>query len=139
MLVLIDANVILDILEKRKPFYEASNEVLSLCATRKINGCIALHSVSNIFYILRKHYSAENRKRLLLGILDFLQVANVDHENVRHALERNDFSDFEDCLQDECAVQNNADYIITRNIDDFSNSNISAVTPSDFLKGYISE
>lgn len=134
MLVLIDANVILDILEKRKPFYEASNEVLSLCATRKINGCIALHSVSNIFYILRKHYSAENRKRLLLGILDFLQVANVDHENVRHALERNDFSDFEDCLQDECAVQNNADYIITRNIDDFSNSNISAVTPSDFLK-----
>lgn len=139
MLVLIDANVVLDILEKREPFYEASSEVLSLCATKKIKGCIALHSVSNIFYILRKHYSAENRKCLLLGILDFLQVANVDHENVRHALERNDFSDFEDCLQDECAVQNNADYIITRNIDDFSNSNISAVTPSDFLRGHISE
>lgn len=139
MLVLIDANVILDILEKREPFYEASSEVLSLCATRKINGCIALHSVSNIFYILRKHYSTENRKRLLLGILDFLQVVNVDHENVRRALERNDFSDFEDCLQDECAVQNNVDFIITRNIDDFSNSNIPAVTPSDFLKGHISE
>ncbi len=138
MLVLIDANVILDILEERDPFYESSREVLSLCATRKINGCIALHSVSNIFYILRKHYSAENRRRLLLGILDFLQVVNVDHENVRRALERNDFSDFEDCLQDECAVQNSADYIITRNIDDFSNSNISAVTPSDFLKRHIS-
>lgn len=134
MLVLIDTNVILDILEKRNPFYESSSEILSLCATKKINGCIAMHSISNIFYILRKHYSAENRRRLLLGILDFLWIANVDHENVRHALERNDFSDFEDCLQDECAMQHYADYIITRNINDFSNSNIPAITPQDFLK-----
>lgn len=136
MLVLIDTNVILDILEKRDPFYEASSEILSLCATKKIKGCIAIHSVSNIFYILRKHYSAENRRRLLLGILDFLQVAGVDHESVRHALERKDFPDFEDCLQDECAMQHHADYIITRNITDFSNSNIPAITPMDFLKKY---
>lgn len=134
MLVLIDTNVILDILEKRDPFYASSSEILSLCATKKINGCIAMHSISNIFYILRKHYSAENRRRLLLGILDFLRIAGVDHENVRHALERNDFSDFEDCLQDECAMQHYADYIITRNIDDFSYSNIPAITPQDFLK-----
>lgn len=136
MLVLIDANVILDILEKRNPFYEASSEILSLCATKKINGYIAMHSVSNIFYILRKHYSAEDRRRMLLGILNFLWIAGIDHENVRHALERNDFSDFEDCLQDECAMQHHADYIITRNINDFSGSNIPAITPTDFLKKY---
>jgi len=97
---------------------------------------IALHSISNIFYILRKNYSAENRRRLLLGILKFLRVANVSHENVRHALERNDFSDFEDCLQDECAIQNQADYIITRNTADFFNSSICAITPSEFLEKY---
>ncbi|RKJ66578.1 PIN domain-containing protein [Roseburia sp. 1XD42-69] len=136
MLVLIDTNVILDVLEKREAFYESSNHVLSLCASKKISGCIALHSISNIFYILRKIYSAENRRRLLLGILKFLRVADVSHENVRHALERNGFSDFEDCLQDECAAQNHADYIITRNTDDFSNSNIPAVIPSDFLVKY---
>lgn len=133
MLVLIDTNIVLDILEKREPFYGPSNEVLSLCASKKINGCIALHSISNIFYILRKHYSSENRRQLLLGILNFLQIANANHEHVRHALERNDFSDFEDCLQDECAAQNNANYIITRNTEDFSNSTIPAITPSDFL------
>ena len=133
MHVLIDTNVILDVLEKREPFYRASNDVLSLCASKKIHGFIAFHSVSNIFYILRKRYSAEERRHLLLGILKFLQVANVNHENVRHALERDDFSDFEDCLQDECAAQNHAEYIITRNTNDFSASNIPAVTPSDFL------
>ena len=134
MVVLIDTNVVLDILEKRDPFYQSANDVLSMCAAKEIDGYIALHSISNIFYILRKHYSVENRRRLILGILDFLQVANASHENVRHALERNDFPDFEDCLQDECATQNCAEYIITRNIDDFSNSNIPAVTPSDFLE-----
>ena len=60
MLVLIDTNVILDMLEKREPFYESSNDVLYLCASKKIRGCIALHTVSNIFYILRKNYSHEN-------------------------------------------------------------------------------
>ena len=49
---------------------------------------------------------------------------------------RNDFPDFEDCLQDECAAQNHADYIITRNTGDFSNSNVPAITPSDFLEKY---
>ncbi|MCI9082269.1 MAG: PIN domain-containing protein [Lachnospiraceae bacterium] len=132
--VLIDTNIILDVLEKREPFYESSNDVLLCCASKKITGYIALHSVSNIFYILRKQYSAEDRRRLILGILDFLQVATAKHENVRHALERNDFSDFEDCLQDECALENHADYIITRNTDDFKNSRIPALTPADFLQ-----
>lgn len=134
MLVLIDTNVILDMLEKREPFYESSNDVLSLCASKKIKGYIALHTVSNIFYIFRKNYSAENRRRLILGILKFLQVANINYENVLHALERNNFPDFEDCLQDECAAQNHADYIITRNTDDFLGLNIPAITPSDFLR-----
>jgi len=66
--------------------------------------------------------------------LDFLQIANAKHENVRHALKRNDFPDFEDCLQDECALENHADYIITRNTDDFKNSSVPALTPADFLQ-----
>lgn len=134
MLVLIDTNVILDMLEKREPFYESSNDVLALCASKKIKGCIALHTVSNIFYILRKNYSAENRRRLILGILKFLQVANVNHENVRRALERNDFSDFEDCLQDECAIYVNADYIVTCNVKDFKSSKSSVLTPDLCIK-----
>lgn len=42
-------------------------------------------------------------------------------------------ADFEYCLQDECAAQNHADYIITRNINDFLKSGIPAITPADFL------
>lgn len=134
MTVLIDTNLILDVLQKRIPFYDSSNKVLTCCASGKIKGYIALHSVSNIFYVLRKYYSAEDRRRLILGILDFLEVANIEHENVKTALLRKDFPDFEDCLQDECAKQVNANYIITRNVKDFSTSEIPALTPIDFIK-----
>lgn len=134
MLVLFDTNIILDVLEKRQPFFTASKSVLECCISNKVNGYIALHSISNIFYILRKRYSATDRKLLLLHILDLLQIADAGHESVRAALQRDDFSDFEDCLQDECAKQIHADYIVTRNINDFSTSKIPAIVPEDLLK-----
>ena len=134
MNVLIDANLILDVLQKRMPFFDSSNEVLEYCASGKIQGYIALHSVSNIFYIMRKYYSVKTRRKLLLGVLEFLQVADIPHENVKNALLRDDFSDFEDCLQDECAKNVIAEYIITRNVIDFSTSNTPAITPENFLK-----
>lgn len=134
MLILFDTNIILDILEKRQPFYEASTSVLEECISNDIRGCIALHSVSNIYYILRKRFSVSDRRKLLLDLLDLLQVAGTDHEHVKNALQRESFSDFEDCLQDECAKQIHADYIVTRNITDFSTSDIPAVTPEDMLK-----
>ena len=132
--VLFDTNIILDILEKRLPFYDSSKSVFERCVSGDIIGYIALHSVSNIFYILRKRYSVTDRRRLLLAILNLLQVAGANHENVRNALKRTDFSDFEDCLQDECAKQIHADYIVTRNIGDFASSDIPAIMPDDLLK-----
>ncbi len=136
MVVLIDTNIILDVLEKRTPFYESSNKILFYCATGKLKGYVALHSISNIFYILRKHLSAQDRRRLLLGLLDFLQVANATHEGVRHALMKDDFPDFEDCLQEECAKQVAANYIITRNTADFLVSSIPSITPADFVNQF---
>ena len=134
MLVLFDTNIILDVLEKRLPFYDSSKSVLENCVFGNVTGYIALHSISNIFYILRKRYSTADRRELLLDILDLLQVAGANHESVRNALQREDFSDFEDCLQDECAKQIQADYIVTRNTSDFSTSDIPAITPDDMLK-----
>ena len=40
----------------------------------------------------------------------------------------------EDCLQDRCAEGIGANYIITRNVDDFSNSKIQAILPEIFLE-----
>ncbi len=133
MVILVDTNIILDVLQKREPFYADSKDILIKCASGDINGYIALHTVSNLFFILRKQYSLEDRRKLLLGITAFLKVTGVTHDKVREALSREDFKDFEDCLQDECADTISADYIVTRNISDYGKSKVVAIEPEEFL------
>lgn len=134
MVILVDTNIILDVLQKREPFYKDSEKILTKCAFGDLKGYIALHTVSNIFFILRKQYSLEDRRKLLLGITSFLKVTGVTHNRVRKALLREDFKDFEDCLQDECADTVSADYIVTRNISDYEKSKVIAIEPAELLK-----
>lgn len=45
-----------------------------------------------------------------------------------------EFSDFEDCLQMECAKAYRAEYIVTRNMDDYQASEIKPILPGDYLE-----
>ena len=65
MLVLIDTNVLIDYIQKRTPFYISAEKIFNACAENKMDGSIAAHSVSNLFYILRKRFTVEERKELL--------------------------------------------------------------------------
>ena len=94
---------------------------------------MAAHSVTNMFFILRKEFSLEERRELLLGLTELIPVIGIDGRKINSALKQNDFKDFEDCLQAECAKEINASYIITRNVSDYSLSTVTAVTPHNFL------
>jgi len=45
-----------------------------------------------------------------------------------------DMPDFEDSVISAIASRNEADYIVTRNVEDFENSPVTAITPSDFIR-----
>ena len=62
-----------------------------------------------------------------------IKLTKSDFEKILAGLYNEDFSDFEDCLQMECAKTFGADYIITRNVADYQNSEIPPVTPQEFL------
>ena len=132
MNVLIDTNVIIDYLQNREEFI-SSAQVVMMCAKKEINGFMAAHSIPNIFFILRKEFSEEERRELLLSIIKIIPIVNINHDKIVSALMRKEFIDFEDCLQDECAEEIGAAYIVTRNIKDFTKSKIPAVIPSDFV------
>lgn len=134
MVVLIDANVLLDYLETREPYFENSYRTLLLCAEEKVKGYMAFHSIPNIFYIMRKTHDKEQRRKLLMEICSILTVVSASHEKVVDAINREEFLDFEDCLQDECASEVNASYIVTRNIKDFTHSKVPVITPEQFLE-----
>lgn len=133
MVVLIDANVIIDFLITREPFYKASLEVISKCAGKELDGYIAVHSIPNLWYILRKA-PEEKRRKWLSDVCEFLQVEGVSHEDVVKAIKMTEFKDFEDCLQDRCAERIGAKYIISRNTKDYEGSVVPAISPEEFLK-----
>ena len=126
MVILVDTNIALDFLTMRQPFYNDARKVIRLCASEKVQGYIAFHSLPNIFYILRKSHSDADRRKMLRKLCLVLHVTGASHESV--------FSDFEDCLQDECAKEVSADYIVTRNIGDFQSAKVKAITPQDLLE-----
>jgi len=134
MVILIDTNVILDGFIARQPFTENAKEVLRICFEKECNGYIAAHSITNIFYILRKQFPVNERKKMLIELCEFVEVAGIQKKQIMDALINEDFDDFEDRLQVECAMMVNAGYIITRNITDFSTSPIPAILPEDFLQ-----
>ena len=133
MLILIDTNVLLDVIARREPYVIFSEKVIDLCRQETINGAIAGHSVLNAMYVLRKNFTLEERKEIFLSLCEFLYVEPVDFGKIIQALKDDDFSDFEDCLQMQCALSLRADYIVTRNVKDFAASEIPAVTPEEFL------
>ena len=134
MVVLIDTNVLLDFLLGRDPYFSNADKIIKLCAEQKIQGFMAAHSIPNMFYILRKDMSVETRREVLLNLCDILAIEAIDSVKVIAALKNSAFIDLEDCLQNDCAEEIKADYIVTRNIKDFEISEIPAILPEDFLK-----
>ena len=134
IIVLIDTNIFIDVLQDRIPFTDNSQAVIGLVTQKKIKGAVAAHSITNLWYILRKTHSDEERRNYLLSLFELFDVVSIDKNRLVAALEKSDFKDFEDCLQDECAYAINADYIITRNAKDFESSMVKALTPEEFLE-----
>jgi predicted nucleic acid-binding protein len=132
--ILIDTNVILDHLCSRQPYAASAGKIFRLCFQRDCKGYIAPHSITNIFYILRKQFSVSERKGMLLDLCDFIDVVGIQKKQIIDALNDNEFTDLEDRIQLECAQIINANYIITRNIADFPHSPIPIILPEDFLK-----
>ena len=136
MRLMIDTNILLDVLVKREPFYEASREVLRLCEEKKVQGFLSASAATDIFYLVRRHLHSTNSAYKCLGyVLDILKVLTVTNEDVIHAYTKK-AHDFEDCLLAVCAASNKCDYIITRNKRDFEEFNIETLSPEELLSRF---
>lgn len=131
--ILIDTNVLLDYLLEREPFFEDAKNVILACANGEIKGCIAAHSITNMFFILRIDYNIKERREILSSLCEIFDVEGIDKTKILSGLANEDFSDFEDCLQMECAKNYGAEYIVTRNVSDYKNSEIKAILPCEYL------
>lgn len=130
--VLFDLNIILDVLQEREPFYEISAQLLAHAETGKIQGFVAPHSLTTLFYLIQKDQSAAHAKVTITNLLQILKIASIDQSTIEQALSL-PYKDFEDAVQMMAAVQCKADYLVTRNVKDFKPAPLSVIQPSELL------
>ena len=133
MKVLIDTNIILDILLAREPFVRDSVEILRLAEEKKIEGFVTANTIVDIIYITKKYISDKNvRESTVKTIVNILDITGANKSDILKAFDM-EFADYEDALQTQCAMKIKADYIITRDLNDFLMSPVKALTPTQFL------
>ena len=135
MKVLVDTNILLDVILLREPHLELSKRVLQCCQSL-VDGYIAVHTFSNMFYILHEteDFTIEECRDTFNKLLYVFDVASLDKSDVISAVNNEAFDDLEDSMQHQSSIACKLDYIITRNVEDFEKSTVPAVTPEKFLK-----
>ena len=131
---LIDTNVALDFILHRQPFYPTAETIIETANLKIISAYVSAASVTDVYYLARRELRDRNLAlQLLKNFLKIVKVAAVSEKEIDAALNLS-WRDFEDAVQYSVAKSNEMDYIITRNTEDFSGSEVAIVTPEDFIK-----
>lgn len=134
MKVFLDTNVAIDYMARRKDFFQNAALVVEYCRNKKHKMLVSALSFATASYIMSAHHKMtdENIKTTFNAFIAKKIITPVDSKTINESL-ASDFEDFEDAMQYYSALRENADIIITRNIDDFAASNIPVLTPKEFL------
>ena len=134
MKILTDTNIILDFIQRREPFSENASKIINSCVKKENEGYISAHSLSDIFFILRKDKTVEERKALILNLCSFFIVIPEDKNFYTAVCQNNDWNDLEDGLKMKCADFENLDYIVKRDAGKgFNNSPVKVISAENFL------
>lgn len=129
----IDTNIVIDLLAKRQPFYEEAAKLFSLADRKKILLQVSALTFANTHYILSKLNNSEVARDILGKFKVLVTVVDLNDKIIDLSLNDKNFSDFEDGLQYYAALENEADFIITRNLKDFKSSKIPVFSAQMFL------
>ena len=132
MKVLIDTNIVLDIALNRKPFVEHSSLLWRLAEQKVITACLSNTSITDIFYICRKHAGKETARSFIADILDTFSLADIDKQGFRDAL-HSEITDYEDAVQYVICTRNGCDALITRNKADYGNK-VNVLDPAELIE-----
>ena len=131
--VLVDTNIVIDLLAKRKGFCDEAAELFSLSDKKKVRLVISSLTFANTNYVLSNQKTAKEAREILRKFKVLVEIVNLDDKIIELALSDDDFMDFEDGLQYYSALENNVDVILTRNKKDFKNSKLPVLTAKEYL------
>jgi len=134
MRALVDTNIILDVLLTRDAFLAASADVWLANEQGLYEGFVSAITPVNVYYVARSYKKDKKTARKLAAtVLDTFQVCPLSMEDLKAAVPSN-VEDYEDAVQVIQAVAAKLDFIVTRDLKDFANSPIKAISPVEFMK-----
>jgi len=133
MNVLFDTNVFLDIIQKREPFYSASNHALDQALSGRIMGFVSVQSLKDIFYFVCKKLGRADAFEVVEKISALFKLTDISPDDSLATLMSN-FNDYEDGLINASAVRNGIDIILTRDDHGFIESDLLIVHPDELEK-----
>ncbi|MDQ3219848.1 MAG: PIN domain-containing protein [Acidobacteriota bacterium] len=133
MKVLLDNDIVLDFLLKRKKFFDDADEIFVRLQNLEFDGYIAAITPINAFYTCRKEIGKGSAFEAVGELLGLVEVCPVGKDVLQRAFSL-DFSDFEDAVQCASAMAESLDAIVTRNTKDYKNSPMQVHSPSEFLE-----
>ena len=139
MKIIIDTNVALDVLLNRTEFVQSSHDILKLSAQDRVNGFLTTNTITDIFYVLHKNSKdALKSRQAIAQLIKLVTLEAIVPSDISRALTSN-IIDLEDAIVCFAAKRIKADYIVTRNTIDFTNSPVPAMTPVDFMDKFFKE
>ena len=137
MRVLLDTNVIVDVLQRREPWFADGQKIFYAIANKQITGCITAKEAADIHFFSRKQFTGQGNvdakarqvMTKLYALFELIDTLGIDCQNAI-AIENNDY---EDAIMIESAVRAGLDCIITRNPDHFKTDAIPVYSPAEFV------
>ncbi len=130
--ITLDLNVLLDFLNKRNNHIQAA-KIIELCIENKVLGYLCAHEITTLAYFLMKNHNNSHKVKFVLNeFLDLFKIIPITETILRKAL-NSKINEYEDAVIDISSQENEIDYIVTRNLKDFKESNMKTVSPSEFI------
>jgi predicted nucleic acid-binding protein len=130
--IFVDTDIIYDMLAKREPHYQAAAKLFTLSDDGKIQILISALAVANIHYLISKQLSSNEAKQIIRKFKLLVNIVPINEKIIDLAL-NSDFKDFEDAIQYYCALENDVELLLTRNLKDYKKAQISVMTAQDFI------
>ncbi|MES2837839.1 MAG: PIN domain-containing protein [Bacteroidota bacterium] len=132
--VFVDTNILIDLLADRKPFSKFAIEIFNKAENKKVKLYTSSHSIATTHYLLKKYIEEKELRSILYNLMEYINVISVDTDILKKGL-KSKHKDFEDAIQIISAYTvDRIDYIVTRNIKDFKDSEISVISPDELVK-----
>lgn len=131
---LIDINVVMDVLFERDEFIEPAKAIWQAVEEGRLDGYVSAITPITVFYIAHRQTKNIKKSRLLTSeVLNTFRVCTLT-EAILHSAMNLPLDDYEDAVQILSALTEGLDVIVTRDLKDYADSPIRAVSPAKFIK-----